>query len=74
MSAVIRQIAYYPIFDKPLIMYFGIATFLSFLITATLGYLIFKGHDIPIRYHKRMAIFSLTLALGHGLFGILSYF
>ena len=71
---LIRQIAYYPVFDKPLIMYFGIITLISFLITATLGYLIFEGHDIPIKFHKRMAILSLTLAISHGLVGILIYF
>ena len=74
MSDIARQIAYYPIFGKPVIMYLGIVTFISFATTATLGYLIFKGHDIPIKYHKRMAITSLTLAMLHGLFGILSYF
>lgn len=73
METIARQIAYYPIYQIPLIVYLGIITFISFLTTATLGYLIFKGHNIPIRYHKRMALLSLTLAFGHGLFGLLSY-
>lgn len=74
MSALIRQIAYYPFFGKPLTMYLGILTIVSFLVTATLGYLIFKGYSIPIKVHKRMAFTSLTLAIIHGLFGISVYF
>ncbi|MDD4931669.1 MAG: hypothetical protein PHG66_06020 [Candidatus Colwellbacteria bacterium] len=68
-------IAYFPIFGKPLIMYLGIITLLSFISTATIGFLNFKGiRKIPFKWHPRMALISLSLALIHGLFGISAYF
>ncbi len=56
-------------------MYVGIITLLSFLVTATIGFLNFKGiHKIPFKWHPVMAAISITLAILHGLFGILAYF
>jgi uncharacterized membrane protein len=70
----IRQIAYFPIFGKPLILYGGIVTFLSLIITASLGYLIYSGKaKIKIKWHLVAAGLTLGLALVHGLLGILSY-
>jgi len=70
-----KYIAYFLIFGKPLILYTGILTLLSFLFTALIGLLNFKGiHKIPFKWHPRMAVISITLALIHGLMGILAYF
>lgn len=56
-------------------MYLGIITLLSFLITASVGVLIIKGiGKIPFKWHLRMVKISITLALIHGLLGILLYF
>ncbi len=72
---MLRNISYYLIFGKPLIMYLGILTFLSFLLTATIAILNKKGiHKIPFKWHPIMGIFSITLAIIHGLLGILAYF
>lgn len=72
---MLQNITYFLIFGKPLIMYLGIITFLSFLITATLGAMIIKGiGKIPFKYHKIMAGVSIALALGHAVLGILLYF
>jgi hypothetical protein len=71
---MLQNITYFLIFGKPLIMYLGIITLLSFLITATIGILIVTGKGIPFKWHKFMAFTSLTLALIHGILGILLYF
>jgi len=70
-----EAITYAPIFGKPLIMYLGILTLLSFLSTATVGALNFKGITIiPFVWHPRLAVFSICLALIHGTLGVLIYF
>lgn len=72
---MLNEISYYLIFGKPLIMYMGIITLSSFLITASIGFLNLNGNTaIPLKYHFMMAKISLTLALIHGTFGILAYF
>jgi hypothetical protein len=72
---MIRNIAYFMIFGKPLIMYLGILTLSSFLFTAYIGYMNLKGKTrIPLIWHFRMAKISLCLALIHGFLGIMSYF
>lgn len=69
------NVTYYLIFGKPLIMYLGIITLSSFLFTALIGFLNYKGHRIiPFRWHPRMAVVSITLGILHGLLGILVYF
>lgn len=72
---MLQNITYFLIFGKPLIMYLGIITLLSFLITATIGVMIIKGiGKIPFKYHKIMAAISIALAIIHGILGILLYF
>lgn len=72
---MLENITYFLIFGKPLIMYSGILTLLSFLITALIGLLIIKGiGKIPFKLHWVMAITSIILALIHGTLGILIYF
>lgn len=69
-----RNITYFLIFGKPLIMYSGILTLFSFLITALIAFLNSKGiHKIPFKWHPRMAAISITLAVIHGVMGILAY-
>ncbi|MCX6721336.1 MAG: hypothetical protein NT026_01905 [Candidatus Staskawiczbacteria bacterium] len=72
---MLQNITYFLIFGKPLIMYLGIITLLSFLITATLGAMIIRGiGKIPFKWHMIMAIISIVLAVIHGVLGILLYF
>lgn len=55
-------------------MYAGIVVLLSFLITASIGFLNYKGnHKIPFKWHPRMAAISISLAIIHGALGILAY-
>jgi len=70
-----QDITYALIFGKPLIMYLGIFTLLSFLATASIGVLNMKGiTTIPFVWHPRLAVFSICLALIHGALGVLAYF
>ena len=72
---MLEQIAYYPVFGKPLVMYLGIATYASFLFTASIAVLNAKGiKKIPFKWHPRMAAFSIALATIHGSLGLLAYF
>jgi hypothetical protein len=72
---MLQNITYFLIFGKPLIMYLGIITFLSFLMTALLGALIIKsGGKIPFNWHMNMAKLSILLAIIHAVLGILLYF
>ena len=72
---MLRNIAYFMIFGKPLIMYAGIFTLVSFVFTAAIAVLNKKGiRTIPFKWHPRVAVFSITLALIHGILGILLYF
>ncbi|MFC2154041.1 hypothetical protein ACFLRC_00980 [Candidatus Altiarchaeota archaeon] len=71
---MLSQIAYYEIFGLPLIVYGGIVTIISLLITASIPILNKKGKtSIPIQWHTRMAIITIVLALIHGLLGVISY-
>jgi hypothetical protein len=70
-----QDITYALIFGKPLIMYLGILTLLSFLATASVGVLNMKGiTTIPFVWHPRLAVLSICLALIHGGLGVLAYF
>lgn len=70
-----RNIAYTLILGKPLIMWGGIITLISFLFTAYISYANQKGnHKIPFKWHSKMAVISLIFALIHGLLGILANF
>jgi len=72
---MLSEIIYYQILGKPLIMYLGIITLNSFLFTALIAILNKKGiHIISFKWHPRIAIISISLAIIHGLLGILNYF
>jgi hypothetical protein len=72
---MIQTIAYYLIFGKPIILYMGIMTFLSFLTTAYIGMNVIKPHGgIPFRYHLLFVRLSFALAMIHALLGMSVYF
>ena len=53
------------IFGLPIALYFGIATFISLIVTATTGLLVLKGYKIPFKWHMRMAAMTIMFALIH---------
>jgi hypothetical protein len=70
-----ESFTYAPIFGKPLILYLGIVTLISFLVTASVAVMTLKGiRTIPFKWHPRLAVFSICLALIHGTLGMLLYF
>jgi len=72
---MISKIAFFLIFGKPLLFYFGILTLLSFIFTAAIGFFNYKGnHKIPFKWHPRMVIISFIFALVHGLMGLSIYY
>lgn len=73
---MVNELAYSLIAGKPVIMYLGIITLLSFLTTALLGYINLKRgiNKNLLHWHLIMAITSISLAVIHGIFGLSSYF
>ncbi|MCX6711640.1 MAG: hypothetical protein NT139_01205 [Candidatus Woesearchaeota archaeon] len=68
---MIQEISTFPILGFPLVAYLGAITFLSFLFTALIGYTNFKGtQKISFRWHPRMAVTSIILAIIHGILGL----
>ncbi|MBI5681067.1 MAG: hypothetical protein HZC47_09255 [Methanobacterium sp.] len=70
---MLSEIAYYPILGKPLILYLGIITLSSFIATALIGLMIFRGVKIPFKLHPTFAIMSLILGITHGTLAISVY-
>jgi len=70
---MLSSLAYYPIMGKPLILYLGIITLLSFIITAIIGLMIYKGRKIPFKIHPTMAGLSLILGITHGTLALSIY-
>jgi hypothetical protein len=72
---MLKSIAYYLIFGKPIIMYLGILTISSFLFTAYIGMANMRGNNkIPLKWHFRMAKISIAMAIIHGALAISIYF
>lgn len=72
---MVQNIAYTFVFGKPLVMYGGILTMLLLLSTATVGFLNFKGiHIIPFKWHPRLALTTIIIAVIHAILGLSLYF
>jgi hypothetical protein len=72
---MLNNITYFPIYGKPFILYLGIITLTSFLITALIGITIRKNlRPIKFVWHPTMAGIAISLAILHGILGILAYF
>jgi len=62
----IREIALFSIAGQPLVLYFGILTFLSFAFTAFIGHASAKERQwIDFKWHPRMVVVSFAIALVH---------
>jgi hypothetical protein len=57
-----------PILGLPLIAYGGILTLILIIITLTLG---IRG--APVKTHRIFAVISITLAVIHGILGIIAF-
>jgi len=73
MIEPLAQIAIYPIFGKPLVIYLGMLAFLGFCATAYIGYLVVNGRT-KFSNHKKMVAASFAVAVIHGILGASMYF
>lgn len=71
---MLQEISYYMILGKPFIMYLGIIVFTLFVITASLGIMILKGKNIPLKWHQAIAATSIGLGTFHAILGVLFFF
>ena len=72
---MLKNIATYLIFGKPLVLYGGLLTLLSFLLTAGFAYLKLRGRtSLPLRYHFHLARISLLFTLVHATLALSLYF
>lgn len=70
---MIKQLAFYSIFGKPLVIILGITTLFCLIITACLGSTkLRKTLKVPLKWHYRIAGVTVALGLTHGLLIILS--
>lgn len=71
---MLRNITYYPILGKPLIMYLGIITLLALLFAAYIAFMNMKGKSkIPLKWHFIVAKIAIILAIIHAALGVLAY-
>lgn len=67
---MINNLAFTLFLGIPLVGYLGAITLLLMLFTATVGALNMKGVTIiPFKWHPRLAIITITIALIHGILG-----
>jgi len=56
------SIAFYPILGKPFVLYLGIITLISFLVTAIFGISFYQGL-LKFKWHPTMVVVSFFLAI-----------
>jgi uncharacterized membrane protein len=68
---IFSSIARTPVFGVPTIMVLGIITLISVITTAIIGYMTFKGlKGFSLKWHVRLAITSIILAITHAILGL----
>ncbi len=73
-SFSIQDITYYSILGIPFIIHLGIITLVVFIVTASLPLLKkWKIAKVHVKWHIRLAIIAIILAVVHGILGFLMY-
>lgn len=68
---MIKEIALTRFLGQPLVILGGMLTLLLLLLTALISYLNSKGKSpIPFKWHPRLAVVTIIVAIIHGLFGM----
>lgn len=71
---MVAQIAYHTFFGLPVVAYFGMATLIFLLSTATVGFLNFRGDMmIPFKWHPRLAGATIFFAIVHAILALSAY-
>ena len=63
------SIAFYPIFGKPFVLYLGVITLISFLVTAAFGISFYRGL-LRFKWHPTMVVVSFLLAIIMAVVGV----
>jgi hypothetical protein len=72
---MISPIASIMVLGRPLFAYFGLLAFLLFIAAAIIGRLTLKGKAyIPFRWHPRLALSALVVALIHAILALSIFF
>jgi hypothetical protein len=72
---MIRQVANYLIFGKPLVMYVGIVTLLTFGLTALIAVMNNRGDQrLPFSWHQKAAKVALLIATVHAILAVSLFF
>jgi len=72
---ILKDFANHQILGKPLFFYLGIATLISFLITAAIILLSrTETYVTSVKWHRRLATFSIALAFVHGILAYIGLF
>lgn len=72
---MLAQIGYYSLAGKPVVFYLGFLTLATFLLAAAIAVLSLRGiHIIPFKWHPRVAIAAIIIALIHGILAASAYF
>jgi len=75
MLDFLRQIALYPIFGKPAMMFGGLFVFLLMLVAATVGYLVLHGKTkMTVNAHLILVRIVIVLAFFHAILGLSLFF
>jgi len=71
---VLRQIAYHPLGNFPVLFYLGILSYVGLLATSAVMVLTRrKIVRIPFKYHHWLALLTILLATFHGLLAVSVY-
>jgi hypothetical protein len=72
---ILKDFANFQILGKPLFFYLGIATLVSFLLTAAIILLSrTETYVTSVKWHRRLATFSIALAFVHGILAYIGLF
>jgi hypothetical protein len=63
---MISSIALYPVFGRPLFIYFGVLAILCFASAIATILAVRRGKPIPFKWHPRLAVSGFVLAVIHG--------
>jgi len=73
----VTEFAYTLIWGRPLVLYIGLLSFMTFLLVAVLGKygrrMTFRGRRLGLRPHRALAAAALLVAIIHGVLGLAPY-
>ncbi len=72
---MLESVTYYTILGLPLIAYIGMVTLFFLLLTAAVSWMNRRGiKKICFKWHPRLAMLTIVIAIVHAFLGLLAYF